>query len=108
MGAGGVEGGNGLWRWGRGALHQDLPQVTSFSATGGAHEWGQYGSHFPGEETETELGVKLKAVTLSNLPVLPLLSDFTSELWTALLRAEDSGSQQPFFQVFLSFRICFQ
>ena len=35
MGMEGLGGGNGLWRWRRGALYQDLPQVTPFSATGG-------------------------------------------------------------------------
>ena len=35
MGMEGLGGRNGLWKWRRGALYQDLPQVTPFSATGG-------------------------------------------------------------------------
>lgn len=91
MGAGGVGGGNGLWRWG-GELYTSSSPGHPTQCQWGAHEWGQRGSRSPGEETETELGVKLELSHFQTSPALPLLSDFKSELWTTLLRFEDSGS----------------
>lgn len=78
---------------GEGSSTPALPQVTPLSASGGPMSGD---SVVPVSQArrprQTCLGVKLELSHFQTSPALPLLSDFKSELWTTLLRFEDSGS----------------